>query len=664
MLLKSIKLENFRQYKNASLDFAQDVNGKNVTIIIGENGSGKTTFLQSFFWCFYGNTHFKKDQSVLNLDVAKEMLPSQTAKVNVELKFQHGEIDYVFHRLQEFQKSYNDELKPKNSILEIRKIENGNTEWVKPSELETVRNSILREEVSKYFFFDGERIETMGQEIANGKKNQEFADAIKGLLGLSGMQKAIEHLNRGSKNSVIGSYNDSYDSTSDSEIKDQTYIVNECNDKLDEIKNEQDRLEKERQNAENIQKRKEDELLDYDSSKNLQEKKNELEKRKSSESKRKAEAEKNIFSEFNTQMNSLLTLKLIYDGINIVKNYDLIDSDIPNITDRTIQYLIDRKKCLCGNTICEDSNELKEIKKWFDILPPKSISNMINDFKNIAKNRVFSKNNFIEKRNEELETIEECNAAILDCQDEITKIDKILGSGDVEEKVHTIQNEIERCRKIISNNSDLREDLAAQKALLEKKKESAENRRKELSLKDQNNRQIEIYKAYAQQIYDSLKTEYDKKEKDVHDRLEKNINKIFTDINNGDLSLRVNDKYQIDVFANNVDAEVETSEGQSLSVIFAFITSMIKMARENSLAGNSADKQLSSEVYPLVMDAPLSKFDKKHIKNICENIPRLAEQVIIFIKDTDGDIAKEYLSEKIGKEHRFNKISETETELK
>lgn len=88
------------------------------------------------------------------------------------------------------------------------------------------------------------------------------------------------------------------------------------------------------------------------------------------------------------------------------------------------------------------------------------------------------------------------------------------------------------------------------------------------------------------------------------------------------------------------------------------------MARENSLVGNSADKQLSSEIYPLVMDAHLSKFDKKHIKNICENIPKLAEQVVIFIKDTDGDIAKEYLSEKIGKEHRFYKISETETELK
>lgn len=48
MLLKSIKLENFRQFRNESIDFAQGEGGKNVTIIIGENGTGKTTFAQAF----------------------------------------------------------------------------------------------------------------------------------------------------------------------------------------------------------------------------------------------------------------------------------------------------------------------------------------------------------------------------------------------------------------------------------------------------------------------------------------------------------------------------------------------------------------------------------------------------------------------------------------
>ena len=663
MLLKSIKLKNFRQYKDASLDFAQGTDEKNVTIIIGKNGSGKTTFLQSFFWCFYGVTYFKKDQSVLNLDIASNMTPENPAEVKVELKFQHGKIDYTFKRTQKFKKSYNNEVKPENSVWEIQKIVDGNSEFVKPVDRESVRNSILRQEVSKYFFFDGERIETMGQEIANGKRTEEFADAVKGLLGLSAMQKALEHLNKGYKNSVIGSYNDSYDSESDADIKAQTKIVKECDEKLEAIENEQEELDDKISEAELEKNKRQEELLDYKSSVELQKRKNDLNKEIGREEKLKSSAEKDICSDFNSQALSFLSLSLISDAFKIIVNHDLDRSDIPNITNKTIQYLIDHKVCLCGNPICDGSKELEKINKWFDVLPPKSIGNMVNDFKTTAQNRISLKNNFIEKRNEKLAAISESRNVITNDSDEIMKIDEKLGSDDVEEKVQTLQSRIKEYERTISKSHSRKEELAAQVGGLQKDRETAESNRKELSLKNENNRKIEIYKAYAQRIYDLLKEEYDSKEKEIRERLEKNINEIFSNINNGDLSLHINEKYQIDVFANNINTKVETSEGQSLSVIFAFITSMIKMSRENRSSDDETNKTLSSEIYPLVMDAPLSKFDKEHIKNICENIPKLAEQVVIFIKDTDGDIAKEYLSEKIGKEHRFIKINETETIL-
>ena len=58
MLLQSIRLENFRQFRDESIDFADGRDGKNVTIIIGENGTGKTTFAQAFFWCIGGSSSF------------------------------------------------------------------------------------------------------------------------------------------------------------------------------------------------------------------------------------------------------------------------------------------------------------------------------------------------------------------------------------------------------------------------------------------------------------------------------------------------------------------------------------------------------------------------------------------------------------------------------
>ena len=99
MRLESIKLQNFRQFRNESVDFAQGENGKNVTIIIGENGTGKTTFAQAFFWCMYGETEFS-DKTILNKVVAAEMRPGQEERVMVTLDLRHGEVGYTLYREQ------------------------------------------------------------------------------------------------------------------------------------------------------------------------------------------------------------------------------------------------------------------------------------------------------------------------------------------------------------------------------------------------------------------------------------------------------------------------------------------------------------------------------------------------------------------------------------
>jgi DNA sulfur modification protein DndD len=54
------------------------------------------------------------------------------------------------------------------------------------------------------------------------------------------------------------------------------------------------------------------------------------------------------------------------------------------------------------------------------------------------------------------------------------------------------------------------------------------------------------------------------------------------------------------------------------------------------------------------MDAPLSSFDKTRIKNICNTLPKIARQVIFFIKDTDGEVAEEHLGDKIGAKYLIN----------
>lgn len=161
----------------------------------------------------------------------------------------------------------------------------------------------------------------------------------------------------------------------------------------------------------------------------------------------------------------------------------------------------------------------------------------------------------------------------------------------------------------------------------------------------------------------TLKTLYAQKEEETRKLLEATVNEIFKNIYNGGFSLNIDEKYNIQVIVNDYEGfsqDVETSTAQSISVIFAFIAGVIKMARQSK---NPENEMLVSEPYPLVMDAPLSAFDKTRIRTVCDALPNVAEQVIIFIKDTDGELAETYMGEKVGSRYQFDKKNEFETYL-
>lgn len=71
MLIKSLRMENFRQFKGTTMvEFSTDPT-RNVTIILGDNTFGKTTLLQAFNWCFYGTVVFPHNPDfLLNLEKA------------------------------------------------------------------------------------------------------------------------------------------------------------------------------------------------------------------------------------------------------------------------------------------------------------------------------------------------------------------------------------------------------------------------------------------------------------------------------------------------------------------------------------------------------------------------------------------------------------------
>ena len=663
MLLKSIKLENFRQFRNESIDFAQGEGGKNVTIIIGENGTGKTTFAQAFFWCLYGETEFS-DKIILNKMVATDMTPGSEKKVRVTLALRHGEVDYTLIREQVYHKDYSNNVKGDNTVFDIAiKDASGNTSYVKKSQCEAEVKSILPKELSRYFFFDGERIEKMSKDISTGKKATDFAEAVKGLLGLNAMISAISHFNPRSSLSVIGSYEKSFDSKSNTKIQEYTEKIDKCNVRLAEIDAALEELDAQKAAAKTRKSEKVIELKQYSEGEKLQKEKEDLQKQIDNTTRMRATVYKTMCKDFNASMSPFFSLSLIKRALEVLSRHDYSGKDIPFIRDKTIEYLLRQKICLCGTHLDEGTVAYDKVKSLLDVIPPKSLSTYVADFKKESKRRAGALQDLVEQMHDNLATASQQSDDIMDKTDELHKIEAKLSGEDVSEKVRAINNEIQICVKTINKCNNDRDNLNRERGGLEKERERADTERQNLTLLDEKNRKTQMYLTYARKIYEELKNVYRTSEEEIRNRLQDTINDIFKQIYEGGLSLTIDSKYHITVQANDYEGDVETSTAQSISVIFAFITGIIKMARENRNASDDDAKLLSSEPYPLVMDAPLSAFDKRRIKTVCEALPETAEQVIIFIKDTDGELAEDYMGNRIGSRHQFDKKNEFETNL-
>ena len=663
MLLQSIKLVNFRQFRNESIDFAGGADGKNVTIIIGENGTGKTTFAQAFFWCLYGETEFS-DKSMLNKMVATEMRPGQDVKVQVELKLHHGEVDYTLIREQTYRKDNANRIKADNTVFDIAtKDASGNTTYVKKSMCESEVKSILPKELSRYFFFDGERIEKMSKDISTGKKATDFAEAVKGLLGLNAMYSAIQHFNPRVKSSVISSYEASYNAQSNSKIKEYTDTIERCKTEIVAIDARIEELDAEIEAAQTRKTEKSAEIKQYSEGEELQEKKEKLIRKISAAEKSKSNVYKSISKDFNGNLSSFFSISLVERALQFLSEKDFAGKDIPYMHAKTIEYLLKQKVCICGTHLDEGTIPYSKVKELIDYLPPQSISTTISDFKKESRRRANDRKDVYGQIRDNLAVISQQDDDLTDLRDELAAVESRLSGGDVRAKVRAINSEIQLCDQTIRKNNAERDRKIAEKARKESEMERADTERRNLTLLDDNNKKIEIYKAYAERIYKELQDVYATSEAEIRDRLQTTINDIFKQIYEGGLYLTIDEKYHISVYATDYDGDVETSTAQSISVIFAFITGIIKMARDNRNATDEDAQLLSSEPYPLVMDAPLSAFDKRRIKTVCEALPETAEQVIIFIKDTDGELAEDYMGNRIGSRHHFDKKNEFETVL-
>lgn len=649
MLLKSLKMKDFRQFNGEQkIEFSVDKD-QNVTIIMGENGAGKTTFAQAFKWCFYGNTIL--DGVLLSQELQNKMYPGDENYVEVIVELIHHGQEYTVKRRLKYKKNTSGQVvtggQPDFTIM--CKGEDGNQSTETNPVLKM--KDILPEELSGYFFFDGEHIEAMSKEISTRSRSSDIRDAVKNLLGLKAYDKALEHLNQG-RGSVIGSLLDMFDGDADSEIGNLRTEIGELSDRLDEINKQLETLADSTKVASDKIQELDIRIAKNSSSKELAVKRANLERKLKELENAKMEQVGRFLKIFNKNGPRFFATRLIHESLLVLKTADKLDTGIPDVTASTINFLFNRKKCICGEHLEAGEEHYDRLYKLLDSIPPKSLGSLIREFATACEEKTRDIDMVMTDFEEKFRFLRDYDNSRTEYEEDLKTISEQL--KDIED-VSALEDERNRYSRKLRELSDNRDSLNQEKGEKESRKSALEERCRVAATGNQKNAEIETYKTYATYVYNSLKETYDEKEAETRQRLAMVIDEIFRQIYDGDFSLSLDEKYNIEV-----TPQLQTSTGQSVAIILAFIAGVIKMARDNS----QKDGDLTtSEPYPLVMDAPLSAFDLKRIETVCNVLPEIAEQVIIFIKDTDGEYAEKYLSHKIGAHYRLDMISQTRTDL-
>lgn len=659
MIFKSITLTNFRQYRGENtITFSTDPE-RNVTVILGVNTSGKTTLVQAFLWCLYGTSSFKTKE-ILNSELSNALAANTTVEASVKIILVHDNKEYTITRSQKFVKGDYERIRSLPVQLTISyKDDVGNTQWVSDTDRSKreVINGILSEDLSDYFFFDGERIE----EISD-KKN--VVDAVRGLMGIDILGSAIDHLDPSTSksSSVIGKLRKELDVGSDHRGNELKGKQEELTNRLADTKN---RIEKAKSEIETFKREKEalsQKLADTKEVAGKQRERKQVESDiKNMESSITANRGR-IIESFNRNYFSFFAVPILMRALNVLSSAKEDPQGIPMMHSASIDYILKRKRCICGCDLSKNQGAVENILYEQKLLPPQHIGSEINTCKTQARQYCEQANGVAESVLKDYKEVSRLTLRIETQQDELKRLsEEIKKLGEV--NVKKIEEDYQSNENLLYSKQRLQGRLEGEISSIEKQLQECVRELNGLTLKNEKNLLIRLEMQYGEEVYKWFKSSYDQLEAEVREQLTESINRIFKEMYHGTRSVELDGNYRIKLITDVDGRGITTDESKGLEAVknFSFISGLVDLARKKARQPSNNDIALATEPYPIVMDAPFSNVDEIHISNIATILPQTAEQVILIVMKKDWEFAREKMIDKVGASYVIEKVNNSET---
>lgn len=207
MRISKVIINNFRVFKGGNtITFTNQNQKANISIIAGQNGFGKTTFLTALVWGFYGKLIGEVDEkyrkeiydaggykkyanALLNRQVKADAKKENYFSISIEIADLY--IPSVPCQKIEIYREYDVEKEDENTRILIDGYENELTKEVGPDIF--INDFILPREIAKFFLFDAEKIVSLA-EIRSIAEKRNLGKAYSEVLGINKYEKLKNNL--------------------------------------------------------------------------------------------------------------------------------------------------------------------------------------------------------------------------------------------------------------------------------------------------------------------------------------------------------------------------------------------------------------------------------------------------------------------------------------
>ncbi len=648
MKIDRIIFENFRPfYGHVDIDLTTD-NDKNIILIGGKNGHGKTNFLLGVVWCLYGELIGKVDKSfkaeivnnypqfldrILNDDKKRE----GGKEFSVELKF--SDVSYGDDgrpSVITVKRSYN--IESQKEELSILSIDDEQLVSTDDERRNFINNYLVPMEIARFVFFDAEKISQIA-DLTTGKQAQLMNNTLGNMLGLNTYQNLlneievyIRSLKRESSTSEVQKQITNIENViklSKQSIKTKEANLEEKNSEVAKISLKIEELEIQ------INKKGDNDNTDmqalHKKRSDLKEQRNEMQIKFNEmtdvipllmlsgllqETKEHIEIEENNKNDKTAQNN--FTEKV---GLFIEELFNEGEMPTPDISlkqkifyDKKSTQLVD---CFLDDQHKEslafehnlDQSKIKDLQDLYNDTKSKSNANLIDIITGFSKKKDDCDQLDRQIKKIELTTADDLTKSLIDSKNnsQSEKYNLIKEIGGLENEISKTESEI------ITNEKRL-------SFLYDKAKTNKKNQEK-----------IKLSKKYMKVLDDFIKEEKEEKKETIKNKLLEELQHLWHKqlVNNVELTILPDDKgMEVELFnkSNNTIQSKELSKGEQQ----IYVSALLKAILDSSIHS-----------LPVLIDTPLGRLDSEHRDNILKNYyPTLSTQVVVFSTDTEITTSK------------------------